>query len=161
MKRVTLPEEANRRILAVSAGPGLTLDVSFEGQAAPWRIDVAPWIGRHADLAVLGADRKVFESVRVGEYGWAVFWGQDEERGVVLDSLHLWLLAQEQNGLPLTPEAFRDWRARHGLSAQAAAEAVGLSRRMVTYYESGRCLIPRTVALACAGWEARIKGRAA
>jgi len=32
--------------------------------------------------------------------------------------------------------------------------ALGLSRRMVGYYESGKAAIPKSVGLACAGWEA-------
>jgi hypothetical protein len=35
----------------------------------------------------------------------------------------------------------------------AAAEALGLSRRQVAYYASGEHVVPRTVLLACKGWE--------
>jgi hypothetical protein len=34
-----------------------------------------------------------------------------------------------------------------------AAEALGLSRRQVAYYASGEHEVPRTVLLACKGWE--------
>ena len=50
----------------------------------------------------------------------------------------------------MSAESFKTWRARLGLSQQAAAEALGISKRMLIYYEQGQHAIPRTVALACA-----------
>lgn len=55
----------------------------------------------------------------------------------------------------MTPAAFAAWRAHMGLSKKAAAEALGVSPRMVGYYESGErdgrsVLIPKPVTLACA-----------
>jgi hypothetical protein len=43
--------------------------------------------------------------------------------------------------------------ARHKLMLEAAAEALGVSRRMLAYYRSGAKPVPRTVALAMLGWE--------
>ncbi|MDH2234059.1 hypothetical protein N5K37_29520 [Delftia tsuruhatensis] len=43
--------------------------------------------------------------------------------------------------------------ARNGLTQTAAAEALGISRRMLLYYLTGEKPVPRTVALACLGWE--------
>jgi len=48
-------------------------------------------------------------------------------------------------------EVFRAWRARNQLTTAAAA--LGLSRRMIAYYDSGEREIPKTVRLACDGWE--------
>ncbi len=57
----------------------------------------------------------------------------------------------------MTPEQFKDWRTRLGLSQSAAAEALGISRQSVENYERGRrrederpVVIPTPVALACA-----------
>lgn len=57
----------------------------------------------------------------------------------------------------MTPEQFKDWRTRLGLSQTAAAEALGLSRQSIENYERGRrrederpVVIPKAVALACA-----------
>jgi hypothetical protein len=47
--------------------------------------------------------------------------------------------------------------ARNDLTLDAAAVALGLSRRMLAYYRSGSKPVPRTVALACLGWEELIK----
>ena len=40
------------------------------------------------------------------------------------------------------------------MSLTKAAEALGLSRCQVAYYASGEHEVPRTVLLACKGWEA-------
>ena len=54
----------------------------------------------------------------------------------------------------MTPEAFKRWRKSLGLSQKAAAEALGLKRRIVQYYEQGErdghsVEIPKSVRLAC------------
>ena len=60
----------------------------------------------------------------------------------------LWRLAQEQSGETLTVEAFRAGRERKAYTLDGAARVLGLSRRMVAYYEQGEKPIPRTVAFA-------------
>ena len=42
---------------------------------------------------------------------------------------------------------------RNDLSLSTAAEALGLSRRMVAHYRTGSRPIPKVVGLACTGWE--------
>ena len=54
-----------------------------------------------------------------------------------------------------------DWMDRNGLTQTAAAEALGISRRMLVYYLSGEKPVPRTVALACLGWEVEQQKRGA
>lgn len=48
----------------------------------------------------------------------------------------------------MTSEQFKKWKARHGLSLAAAAEALGVSPRMAAYYQSGEKEIPKAVHLA-------------
>ena len=43
---------------------------------------------------------------------------------------------------------------RNDLSLSSAAEALGSSRRMVSYYRTAHKAIPRAIWLACLGWEA-------
>jgi transcriptional regulator with XRE-family HTH domain len=43
---------------------------------------------------------------------------------------------------------FLERRLRHGLSLRGAAEALGLSRRMIAYYSNGEKPIPRAILLA-------------
>jgi len=48
---------------------------------------------------------------------------------------------------------FLQWRLRHGLSLAKTADALGLSRRMVAYYSNGEKPVPKSILLACKGWE--------
>ena len=50
--------------------------------------------------------------------------------------------------------AFKAWRKSLGLRQKEAAEMLGLKKRMIQYYETGRrgskkVVIPKTVELAC------------
>ena len=49
---------------------------------------------------------------------------------------------------------FDTWMHRNGLSLSTAADALGISRRMVSYYRTAHKSIPRAIWLACLGWEA-------
>lgn len=55
----------------------------------------------------------------------------------------------------MRPQDFKRWRKSQLLSQKQAAEALGLKRRVVQYYEKGerdgeKVKIPRSVRLACA-----------
>lgn len=112
--------------------------------------------GRAADLDLRDLSKKsVFKSLRgafhhahVGEWGHSIEWPD----GTSIRADALWRLTLLQLGRE-DAVAFLDWRLRHGLSLSEAAEALGLSRRMVAYYASGAKPVPRTVLLACRGWE--------
>ena len=93
-------------------------------------------------------DTTVFARARVGEGGHSVVWSGDLDMGAG----RLLEMALEQSGRTGTIEFIR-WRWRNGLSLTAAAEALGISRRQVAYYASGEHEVPRTVLLACKGWE--------
>jgi Protein of unknown function (DUF2442) len=90
----------------------------------------------------------LFARVTLGEGGHSIAWPGDLDIGA--DTL--WELALEQAGRADAVEFIR-WRWKHGLSLTSAAEALGLSRRQVAYYASGEHVVPRTVLLACKGWE--------
>jgi DNA-binding XRE family transcriptional regulator len=136
------------RIVAVWAIAGRRVEVLREG-AAPTTVDLGPWL---ESLALAGRlDNDMLSRPKVGEHGASIVWGDEAAE---LDNMHLWLLEQEQRGTPLHAEAFRRWRARNRLTLDQAADALGLSRRMVGYYESGKSMIPKSIGLACAGWEA-------
>ncbi|MGQ0622734.1 MAG: helix-turn-helix domain-containing protein [Panacagrimonas sp.] len=118
-------------------------------------IDLEPELRRSKTLRPLAESRR-FKRAVLGEWGHSVSWGEDLELGA--DSL--WrdtLRAQGKHDAVL----LQDWRLRHGLTQQQGADAVGISRRMLNYYESGERPVPRTVVLACRGWEAERLGRAA
>lgn len=54
----------------------------------------------------------------------------------------------------MKPADFKRWRRAMGFKQKDAAEALGLKKRMIQYYEKGdrdgrKVTIPLTVALAC------------
>ena len=93
-------------------------------------------------------DTAAFALACIGEGGHSVMWPGEIDMGAA----RLLELALEQNGRADAVEFIR-WRWKHGLSLTDAAEALGLSRRQVAYYASGEHEVPRTVLLACKGWE--------
>jgi hypothetical protein len=94
-------------------------------------------------------EKSAFAQVFIGEGGHSLEWPGELDIGAT----RLWEMALEQNGHADAAQFIR-WRWRHALSLTAAAEALGLSRRQVAYYVSGEHEVPRTVLLACKGWEA-------
>ena len=98
-------------------------------------------------------DADFFARVRPDEWGWSIKWNEDIDLGA--DTL--WRMSLEQKGEAMRPAAFRAWRERSHLSLTQAAAELGLSRRMIVYYEQGRKLIPKTVMLATLGFEASRK----
>ena len=111
-------------------------------------INLSGMVREYAALAPLD-DSTVFSAVTVGEDGWSLLWPNGAEIGT--DTL--WRLAREQAGEATPVAEFSEWRVRNHLSLSEAAAALGITRRMVAYYEAGRYLIPRLVGLACKGWE--------
>lgn len=61
----------------------------------------------------------------------------------------------------MTPSDFLTCRNRLELSQAAMAQALGISRRQVQYYESGAWPIPLTVELACEALERRMSKKSA
>jgi transcriptional regulator with XRE-family HTH domain len=54
----------------------------------------------------------------------------------------------------MTPAAFKTWRKALGLKQREAAEKLGLKKRMIQYYETGKrngrkVVIPKAIRLAC------------
>lgn len=139
-----MPKRMLPRIAAVAPGKAaLTLRVRW-AHGGENVVDVRGMIGTFRVYAPLRDDPALFRQVRVGEYGTDVVW--TDEIDMAADTL--WRLAQEQSGETLTANAFRSWRERKAYTLEGAAKALGISRRMVAYYEQGEKPIPRTVALA-------------
>ncbi len=90
-----------------------------------------------------------FTRAMPGEWGHSVVWPSGAELGADM----LWLKTLSASGHD-DARQFLEWRLRHGLSLTKAAEALGLSRRMVAYYANGEKPVPRAILLACKGWEA-------
>ncbi len=139
-----MPKKPLPRIAAVVPGQTwLTLQVTWQAGGTSI-VDVAGVIGTFRLYAPLRDDPALFGQVQVGEYGTDVVWSNEID--MAADTL--WRLDQEQSGETLTAEAFHAWRLRKAYTLEGAAKALGLSRRMVAYYEQGNKPVPRTVALA-------------
>lgn len=94
-------------------------------------------------------DPAAFALAELGEWGQSVTWPNGAELGAET----LWLETLSATGHH-DARTFLEWRLRHGLSLSKAAEALGLSRRMVAYYANGEKPVPKSILLACRGWEA-------
>jgi hypothetical protein len=128
---------------------GARLEVGFAGEPDLHVVDVAALVGDDPLFAPL-RDPAVFARAHLVAGGTGVAW--TDELDVCGDVV--WWAVAAARGEVMPEGAFAAWRARHGLSLSEAARALGLSRRQVAYYDSGQKPVPRTVMLACRGWEA-------
>lgn len=110
-------------------------------------VDVEPALRKVPALHQL-LDANKFAKAHLDEWGNGVSW-LDCEFGA--DNLYAW--AKEQAG-EVSHQMFDSWMRHNGLSLNTAAESLGLSRRMVSYYRTAQKSIPRAIWLACLGWEA-------
>ena len=113
-------------------------------------VDLAGPIEAHKALAPL-KKKSEFARVTVSNDGWSLEWPSGIDFGA--EQLRRW--ADEQAGEIMRVADFRAWMDEHGFTQEAAAQALGLSRRMIAYYLSGEKPIPKTVMLATEGWAAR------
>ena len=143
-------KKQSARLASVSTGPAKTLAATCtDGRVL--RVDLADVAHRLAMFAPL-EDPAEFMTATVSDFGWTLEWAC----GASLDSDRLLEMALEQSGL-VENVRFRHWQEDHHLSLSAAATAIGLSRRTVSQYRTGARPVPRTVALACKGWESEIR----
>jgi hypothetical protein len=141
-------------IRAVKAKPPATLEIAWRaGEKSA--VDVSRLIKRFKLYGWL-RNAALFTRAKADPWGHAVNWPGEIDMGAD----QLYELAREQAG-EWGPERFAAWMAKHGLSLNAAADALGLSRRMIAHYRTGSKPIPRVVALACEGLSVRWKRRAA
>lgn len=89
-----------------------------------------------------------FAKVELDDWGHSLAWPS----GVELGADMLWLETLSATGHS-DVRAFLEWRLRHALSLSKAADALGVSRRMVAYYSNGEKRVPKPILLACRGWE--------
>lgn len=139
-----MPKKNLPRIVAVTADEKpLTLRIRWD-KADESLVDVSGLVESFRVYEPLRLSPDLFGQARVGEYGADVVWSD----AIDMAADTLWRLAQEQTGATMSADAFRDWRERKAYTLDAAARALGVSRRMVAYYEQGAKPIPRVVALA-------------
>lgn len=134
-----------RIVTGVAVRDGYRLDLVWS-DATKATIDLSEVVKAKAFSAI--RDSSVFATVAVGDWGHSLEWQDGTEMGADM----LWLETLSATGRDDVRQ-FLEWRLRHGLSLAKAAEALGISRRSVAYYSSGERAIPRSILLACKGWE--------
>jgi Protein of unknown function (DUF2442) len=132
-------------ILAVRVLDGLTLELDWNTKET-LRIDLASVVRDVTAFAPLQTPA-VFGQVHLDDWGHALEW----PNGLDMGADRLYELGREQAGLP-TASQFNAWMAQHHLSLTDAANALGMTRRMMAYYRTGSRPIPKVVMLACKGW---------
>lgn len=125
---------------------------------APYRLRTAWSTGEVLDVDIESVLRrtpalsrllkpKVFAKAHLAEWGNGIEWFDTE-----LGADNVYACAKEQAG-EVSHQMFGAWMHRNSLSLNTAAEALGISRRMVSYYRTAQKSIPRAIWLACLGWE--------
>ena len=110
-------------------------------------IDVGPALHSYKIYKPLRNKEALFATARVVDYGDAVAWDGDD---LEMSAEMLLALAEET----MTPKDFSAFLVRHKLTQEVAGILLGRSRRQIANYTSTGP-IPRVVALACYGYEAR------
>ena len=141
-------------IHTVKALPSMTLVIAWSTRET-LPVDVSRLIKRFKLYAPL-RDPARFMKAKADAWGHAVLWPGEVDMGAD----QLYQLAREQAG-EWGHERFAEWMTAHGLSLNTAADALGLSRRMMAHYRTGSRPIPHVVALACEALSARWAAKAA
>ena len=147
---MSMPKKALPRIVSVAPGKkALTLKLRWN-TGDDTLVDVSGPVNSFRFYAPLRNNPALFRKVHVGEHGTDVVWTDELD----MSNDTLWRLSQEQSGATMSADVFRRWRQSRRLTLDGAAKALGVSRRMIAYYEKGERPIPRVVALATRGLEA-------
>jgi hypothetical protein len=139
------------RLASARACDDLALEVTWaEGarKGRSERVDLKPLIATHKFYRPLRRDPALFATARLVRNGRAVAWGEGE---IDMSALGIEQLAEES----MTAEEFAAFLARHRLTHESAAAALGYGKRQIENYLSRTTAIPRVVVLACFGYEAR------
>ncbi|MEY2928070.1 MAG: hypothetical protein RL367_2547 [Pseudomonadota bacterium] len=107
-------------------------------------VDISDSLNHPAFACLRDADE--FSTVQVGDWGHSIAW----RCGIDMGADTLWRASLAATG---DVRQFLDWRLRNGLSLTKAAAALGLARRTIAYYSTGERSIPKSILLACTGWE--------
>lgn len=142
-------------LTAVKGLPNYRLRLAYADDQT-YEVELGDLICKSKSLAAL-KDEKLFMKARKGFAGRSVDWIEDE---LDMGSDNLRNMAVEQAG-GIGHERIWTWLHETGLTLEQAAEALGISRRMLIYYRDGEKPIPRSIWLACLGWQAVLpKGQA-
>jgi hypothetical protein len=114
-----------------------------------YTVSLAQPMTRIAGFAELH-DTAMFNTAKLVDDGWTVEW----DCGLSMASERLYQMAKEQAGEAVPTAEFKAWMQRNHLSLTTAADALSLSRRVVSQYSAGSRPIPKIVGLALKGFDA-------
>jgi hypothetical protein len=142
MTEHTAPEP---RIIKLETKPPLVLHVTWQDGSRS-RHDLSPLISGQ-DWAAALRDPATFRTAQIQDNGWQIVWpGTD----AALSAAGLW---DDAHPPPLTAAWMSAadvtaWLREMHWSFAQAAEALGISKRMLKYYAAGTHAVPKTVWLA-------------
>ncbi len=110
-------------------------------------LDLSPLIKSYKIYRPLRDNEALFHTVHLIEDGHAIAW---EAHDLEMSAETIETLAEET----MTPAEFAEFLARNHLTQEAAAAIFDRSRRQIGYYLNPGP-VPRVIALACYGYEAR------
>ena len=139
--------EAIKRLTSVEALNACILHVEFE-DGLKGDVDMSKYINRYKEYMPLRENSALWRQAYIGNWGWGVAWPGNIDMDA--DSLYRSLL--EQTGESMHPADFAEWMEKNRFTYDEAASALGISRRNVAYYKSGKKIIPRYIRLACLGY---------
>jgi len=139
--------DPHHTITALTVCPPAALALTF-GDGITFHVDLGPMINAYPSMSTL-RDTALFNQAHTDARGGYVVW-IDDELELAADNLRN--LAVEQSG-GIGHERLWGWMDKHSLTQERAALALGISRRMLNYYLSGNKAVPKTIWLACLGWE--------
>lgn len=142
-------------LLAVSPELPSTLHLRF-ADGACMRLDVARLIADLPPVFAALRDPDTFMRASTGDRfrGRGVWWPDSWALTIDVHELRAQAIHQATGR---GPGWVIDWMARNRLTVAAAAEALGVSRRMVVHYRSAQKPIPRKVVLAIEGWSKQLQ----
>lgn len=94
-------------------------------------------------------DAAVFSTAAIDDWGMLAW-----DNGADMSADSLYRLGMIQTGQGMGRNEFRAWMKRHDLIVDNAGPVLGVSRATIARYSSGEKLIPRTILLACKGYDA-------
>ncbi len=141
------------RLKAVAPLKNFRLGLTFI-DGSVFTVDFKPLFEESPGLVPLRNTKAFAGAALSDQEGWSVEWTALD---IQIGADTLWLEAQAQNSPDENTRVFAQWRARHGLSLNQAAEALGMTTRTMSADGTGARPVPRYIALACKGWEAEHK----
>lgn len=133
------------KVAAVEAGSGLSVRVTWKDGRTDV-IDLTPIITGFKVFRPLRNDRGLFAQVEVDEFGSGIVWPGD------MDLSNYTLEQAAEVSRQMQAEEFKAWLKRVHLTLDSAPAAIGVSRRQLAYFSSGKKPIDQKTKLACIGY---------